>query len=124
MTQVSFSAEGEPYSVVFSQIHKSLCLIVKTTTASLKKAETTMFGWTPKVKVEDAIAMSGVHVGDCLRVGPSKVVDALMTTLRKLWKTSEPQCTSFTQHLTFLGVTVVKLQDTEDLLKEHAAHLT
>ena len=32
MTQVTFTAEGEPYSVILSEIHKSLCLIVKTET--------------------------------------------------------------------------------------------
>ena len=34
MTKVRFTSEGEHYSVILSQIHKSLCLIVKT--SSLK----------------------------------------------------------------------------------------
>ena len=65
-------------------------------------------------------------------VGPLGVVGALMTTLRKLWKTSEPQYLSFTQGLTLLGVTIEKKEEglllhqhhyTKDLLKEHACSL-
>ena len=130
MTQVTFTAEREPYSVILPEIHKSLCLIVKTKDL-LKKTDTTSFGLTPKVDAENATAMSGIYVDDYLTVGPPKVVDAFMTTLRKLWKTSEPQCLSFTQSLTFLGVTIEKEDGlllhqhnyTEDLLKEHASHL-
>ena len=107
MTQVTFTAEGEPYSVILSEIHESLCLVVKTRNLH-KRAETTEFGLTPKVKAEHVIAMSGIYVDDDLTVGPPGVVDAFMTTLRKLWKTSEPQYLSFTQNLTLLGVTVEK----------------
>ena len=46
---VTFTSEGEPYSVILSEILKSLCLIVKTKNL-LKKLETTSFGLTPKVK--------------------------------------------------------------------------
>ena len=131
MTQVTFTAEGAPYSVILSEIHKSLCLIVKTKNL-LKKLETTSFGLTPKVKAEHVVAMSGIYVDDYLAVGPPGVVDAFTRTLRKLWKTSEPQYLSFTQNLTFLGVTIEKKEEglllhqrnyTENLLKEHAAHL-
>ena len=81
MTQVTFTAEGEPYSVILSEIHTSLCLIVKTKNL-LKKLETTSFGLTPKVRAEHVVAMSGIYVDDCLTFGPPGVVDAFMTTLR------------------------------------------
>ena len=77
--------------------------------------------------------MSGIYVDDYLTIGPPGVVDAFMTTSRKLWKTSTPQYLSFTQNLTFLGVTIEKKEEgqllhqhnyTEDLLKEHASHLS
>ena len=88
MTQVTLTAEGESCSVILSEIHKFHCLIVKTKDL-LKKA-----------------AMSGIYVDVCLTVGPPKVVDALMKTLRKLLKTSDPQHLSYTQNLTFLGGTL------------------
>ena len=131
MTQVTFTAEAEPYSVILSEFHKSLYLIVKARDL-VKKMETTTLGLTPQVKAENVTAMSGICVDDYLTVGPPKVVDAFVTTLRKLWKTSEPQYLSFTQNLTFLGVTTEKKEDglllhqhnyIEDLLKEHAAPL-
>ena len=98
----------------------------------MKKLETTSFGLTPRVRAEHVVAMSGIYVDDYLTVGPPEVVDAFMTTLRKLWKTSEPQYLSFTQDLTFLGVTIEKKEEglllhqhncTENLLNEDAAHL-
>ena len=125
MTQVTFTAEGEPYSVILSEIHKSLCLIVKTKNLH-KRAGTAEFGLTPKVRAEHVTAMA------YLKVGPPGVVDAFMTTLKKLWKTSEPQYLSFTQSLIFPGVTIEKKEEglllhqhnyTEDLLKKHASHL-
>ena len=30
MTNITFTSEGESYSVILSQVHKSLCLLVKT----------------------------------------------------------------------------------------------
>ena len=76
--------------------------------------------------------MSGIYVDDYLMVGPPKVVDAFVTTLRKLWKTSKPQHLPFYPKPHFLEVTIEKKEDglllhqhnyTEDLLKEHAPHL-
>ena len=77
----------------------------------LKKTDTTSFRLTAKVNAENVTAMSGIYADDYLTVGPPKVADAFVTTLRKLWKTSEPQYLSSTQSLTFLGVTIEKKED-------------
>ena len=76
--------------MILSEIPKSLCLIVKTKN-HIKKAETAMLVLTPKVKAENVTAMSGIYVDDYFTVGPPKIVDAF-----KIWKTSVPQCSSFT----------------------------
>ena len=56
-----------------------------------------------------------------------------MNTLRKLWKTSEPQFLTLNHELTFLGVTLrrtvvgILLHQqlyTDDLLQEHAPHVS
>ena len=70
MTQVSFTAEGEPYSVLLAEIYESLCLTVRQKTL-LKKSGTSTFGLTPKVKAEDVVARGGVCVDDNLTAGPS-----------------------------------------------------
>ena len=82
---------------------------------------------------EHVEALSGIYVDDYLTAGPPKLVEAFMTTLRKLWKTSEPQYLTLDHELTFLGVTLRKTSEgillhqqlyTEDLLQEHAPHIT
>ena len=35
--------------------------------------------------------MSGIFIDDYLTAGPPKLVEAFVNTLRKVWKTSEPQ---------------------------------
>ena len=105
MTKVRFTSEGERYSVILSQIHKSLCLIVKT--SSLKDdPPTDHLGLTTGVKPSEVIAMSGIYVDDYLTAGPPSIVDFFMKTLRRLWKTSEPQYLTIDHELTFLGVTL------------------
>ena len=128
MTKLTFSSEGESYSVILSQIHKSLCLLVKTKSL-LKSPSTDRFGLTNLVLPEHVEALSGIYVDDYLTSGPPKLVEAFMTTLRKLWKTSEPQYLALDHELTFLGVTLRKTPEgillhqqlyTDDLLQEHA----
>ena len=106
MTQVTLTAE-----VILSEIHKSLCLIVKTKNL-LKRSETTAFGLAPKVRAEHVIAMSNIYVDDYLTVGPAGLVDAFMTTLRKLTIEKKEEGLLLHQH-----------NYTEDLLKEHASRL-
>ena len=86
--------EGESYSVILSQIHKSLCVLVKTKFL-LKNPSVDQFGLTNLVLLEHVEAMSGIYVDDYFTAGPPKFVEAFMNTLRKLWKTSEPQFLSF-----------------------------
>ena len=77
--------------------------------------------------------MSGIYVDDFLNVGPRHVVTAYVTALRKLWKTSDPQFLSIDVDLNFLGASIRQLATglllhqhhyTEELLSEHASHIT
>ena len=76
--------------------------------------------------------MSGIYVDDYLTAGPPKLVEAFMNTLRKLWKTSEPQFLTLDHELTFLGVTLRTVDGIllhqqlyiDDLLQEHAPHMS
>ena len=65
--------------------------------------------------------------------GPRHVVTAYVTALRKLWKASDPQFLSIDADLNFLGVSSRQLATglllhrhhyTEQLLSEHASHIT
>ena len=102
MTKVWFTSEGERYSVILSQIQKSLCLIQE-------NPPTDHLGLTNRVKPHEVVAMSGVYVDDYLTAGPPSIVDSFMKTLRRLWKTSEPQYLTFDHELTFLGVTLLAM---------------
>ena len=62
-------------------------LLVKTKSL-LKNPSTDQFGLTNLVLPEHVEAMSRIYVDDYLTAGPPKLVEAFMTTLRKLWKTS------------------------------------
>ena len=86
--------------MLISQIHKSLCLIVKTSSL-LADPLTDQPGSSYEV-----VAMSGIYVDDYLTVGPPSVVESFMLTLRKKWKTSDPQYLTYDHELTFLGVTL------------------
>ena len=110
MTKLTFSSEGESYSVILSQIHKSLCLLVKTKSL-LKHPSTDQFGLTNLVLPEHVEALSGIGVDDYLTAGPPKLVEAFMATLRRLWKTSEPQHLTLDHELTFLGVTLRRIPE-------------
>ena len=105
MTKVRFTSEGEHYSVLISQIHKSLCLIVKTSSL-LSDPFTDHLGLTNKVPSHEVVAMSGTYVDDYLTVGPPSVVGSFMKTFRKMWKTSDPQYLTCDHELMFLGVTL------------------
>ena len=118
--------------MILSQTHKSLCLLVKTKSL-LKNLPTDQFGLTNSVLPEHVEALSGIYVDDYLTAGPPKLVGAFMNTLRKTWKTSEPQYLTLDHELTFLGVTLRRTVDgillhqqlyTDDLLQEHAPHMT
>ena len=61
MTKISFSSEGESYSVILSQIHKPLCLLVKTKSL-LKNPSIDQFGLTNLVVPDDVEAMNRLYV--------------------------------------------------------------
>ena len=127
MTKVRFHSQGERYCVLLSEVHKSLCLIVKE--ASLIRHPTTdHLGLTARVSPTDVVALSGIYVDDFLTTGPRHVVEAFLNTLRKMWKTSDPQFLSSDGELQFLGVTIIMTSVgfmlhqhfyTEDFLKEY-----
>ena len=128
----TFASEGEQYGILLSEIHKSLCLLVKRR-ALLKSPQTDEFGLTSKVLPKDVLGLSGIYVDDFLSVGPPRLVRDFIDALRRLWKTSDPQYLTPTVELTFLGVTIRMTPEglllhqhhyTNDLLAEHSSHIT
>ena len=92
LTQTTSTCEGERYCILLSEVHKSLCLLVKQRSL-LKKPVADQFGLTSKVLPRDVIAMSGIYVDDSLTVGPPQLVHDFLTALRKLWKTGDTRST-------------------------------
>ena len=132
LQRLTFTSEGEQYCILLSEIHKSLCLLVKRR-ALLKSPQTDEFGLTSKVLPKDVLGLSGIYVDDFLSVGPPRLVHDVMDALRRLWKTSDPQYLTPTVELTFLGVTIRMTPEglllhqhhyTNDLLNEHSSHIT
>ena len=132
LQRLTFTSEGEQYCILLSEIHKSLCLLVKRR-ALLKSPQTDEFGLTSKVLPKDVLGLSGIYVDDFLSVGPPRLVHDFMDALRRLWKTSDPQYLTPTVELTFLGVTIRMTPEglllhqhhyTNDLLNEHSSHIT
>ena len=77
--------------------------------------------------------MSGIYVDDFLTAGPSPVVRSFLATLRKMWKTSDPQFLTMNAELPFLGVSIRMTKDglllhqhhyTLDFLREHSSHIS
>ena len=103
------------------------------TSSLLADPSTDHLGLTNQVPPHEVVAMSGIYVDDYLTVGPPSVVESFMLTLRKKWKTSDPQYLTLDHELTFLGVTLRLTAEgillhqklyTEDLLQEHSPHIT
>ena len=59
-------------------------------------------GLTSRVPPQEVIAMSDIYVDDFLTAGPSPVVRSFLATLRKMWKTSDPQYLTMDAELPFL----------------------
>ena len=64
MTNLTFTSEGEPYSVLLSQIHRSLCLIVRQRSLHDHVPFTDRLGLTCRVPPNEVVAMSGIYVDD------------------------------------------------------------
>ena len=133
LTNLTFTSEGEPYCVLLSQIHRSLCLIVRQRSLQNHTPSTDHLGLTCRVPPEEVIAMSGIYVDDFLTAGPPSVVHSFLATLRKMWKTSDPQFLTMNAELPFLGVSIRMTKDglllhqhhyTLDFLREHSSHIS
>ena len=90
-------------------------------------------GLTSRVPPQEVIAMSGIYVDDVLIAGPSPVVRPFLATLRKMWKTSDPQYLTMDAELPLLGVSIRMTKDglllhqhhyTLDFLREHSSHIS
>ena len=133
LTNLTFAAEGESYAVILSQVHKSLCLIVKQQSLQDHLPSTDSFGLTSRVLPHQVVALSGICVDDFLTAGPPLVVHSFLASLRNMWKTSDPQFLSLDADLPFLGVSIRMTKDgillhqhlyTQDLLHNHSSHIS
>ena len=133
LTNLTFASEGESYAVILSQVHKSLCLIVKQQSLHDHSPTTDAFGLTSRVLPHQVVALSGIYVDDFLTAGPPQVVRSFLAALRKMWRTSDPQFLSLDADLPFLGVSIRMTKDgillhqhlyTQDLLHNHSSHIS
>ena len=133
LTNLTFASEGESYAVILSQVHKSLCLIVKQQSLQDHSPTTDAFGLTSRVLPDQVVALSGIYVDDFLTAGPPQVVRSFLAALRKMWRTSDPQFLSLDADLPFLGVSIRMTKNgillhqhhyTQDLLHNHSSHIS
>ena len=133
LTNLTFASEGESYAVILSQVHKSLCLIVKQQSLQDHSPTIDAFGLTSRVLPHQVVALSGIYVDDFLTAGPPLVVQSFLGALRKMWRKSDPQFLSLDADLPFLGVSIRLTKDgillhqhhyTQDLLHHHSSHIS
>ena len=133
LKNLAFTSGGENYAILLSQIHRSLCLIVRQWSLHDHVPLTDHLGLTSRVPPQEVIAMSGIYVDDFLTAGPSPVVRFFLATLRKMWKTSDPQYLTLNSELPFLGVSIRMTDEgillhqhhyTQDFLREHSSHIS
>ena len=90
MTRVKLTVQGEPAKVIISQVHQSLCMIVKERDL-IEDPDISKFGITKRVEPNKILAMIGIYVDDYLTVGQPETVKNFLSYLRRLWNTSDPQ---------------------------------
>ena len=131
MTKVKFKVQGEPIVVIVSQVHQSLCMLVKERDL-IDNPDITAYGLTKRIEPRRILAMVGIYVDDYLTVGQPETVEKFLSYLRRLWNTSDPQYLSQSSELPFLGLTIQRspsglflhqVQYAELLLEEHASHI-
>ena len=131
MTKVKIRVQGEDARVVNSQVHQSLCMIVKERDL-LKEPNISKFGIEKRVEPQKILAMVGIYIDDYVTVGQPQTVKNVLSYLRRLWNTSDPQYLSQGNELPFLGLTIQrtrqelflhKLQFAGLLLEENASHI-
>ena len=59
LTNSTFASEGESYAVILSQVHNSLCLIVKQQSLQDHLPSTDSFGLTSRVLLHQVVALCG-----------------------------------------------------------------
>ena len=105
MTEVKFKVRGETVKVIVSQVHQSLCVIVKERDL-IDNPDISQYGITKRVEPKRILAMVGTYVDDYLTVGQPETVEKFLSYLRRLWNTSDPQYLSQSSELPFLGLTI------------------
>ena len=105
MTKVKFKVQGETVKVIVSQVHQSLCVIVKERDL-IENPEISQVGITRRVEPKEILAMVGIYVDDYLTVGQPETVETFLSYLRRLWNTSDPQYLRQESELAFLGLTI------------------
>ena len=122
LKKLTSTSGGENYATLLSQIHRSLCLIVRQRRSLHDHVPFTgHLGLTSRVPPQEVIAVSGIYIDDFLTAGSSPVVRSFLATLRKMWKTSDPRYLTMDADLPFLGVSI---RMTKDGLLLHQHHYT
>ena len=105
MSKMKFRAKGESYCVKVSEIHRSICLIVREADL-LSQPVTLHTGLTHKVLPEKVAALCGIYVDDYISTGPKEIVSCFLSHLRITWKTSDPLFLIPGVDFSFLGITL------------------
>ena len=103
MTKVKFKVQGEPVKVIVSQVHQSLCMIVKERDL-IDNPDISQYGITKRVEPKRILAMIGTYVDDYLTVGQPETVAKFLSYLRRLWNTSDPQYLQPRQRIAILRI--------------------
>ena len=132
MANIRFRSQGEVMRILMSQVHRSLCHIVREKDI-ITSPTTDDFGLTSQVSPEDIKGLIGIYVDDYLASGSKVLLHDFFQHLRGIWKTSDPLYLSPGMDFPFLGVTVEKRpygllihQEayTNEFLKEYGGYVT
>ena len=132
MANIRFRSQGEVMRILMSQVHRSLCHIVREKDI-ITSPTTDDFGLTSQVSPEDIKGLIGIYVDDYLASGSKVLLHDFFQHLRGIWKTSDPLYLSPGMDFPFLGVTVEKRpygllihQEayTDEFLKEYGGYVT
>ena len=88
-----------------SQIHRSLCLLVKESDL-LAQPKLLHSGLTQRIVPEKVAAICGIYVDDYLVAGPEAIISPFLSHLRSIWKTSEPLYLEPGVSFSFLGISL------------------
>ena len=83
MTKVKFKVQGETAKVIVSQVHQSLCMIVKERDL-IDNPEISQYGITKRVEPSKILAMIGIYVDDYLTVGQPETVEKIFVLLKAI----------------------------------------